>query len=165
MPNRRRNQLALDAKWVDEQLKKLTGKQAKQVFQAATRSGASVFARQVRKDAPDSGQNHKNKLKESISVKKKNAKNPKEVATWVRSTAPHAHLVEYGTQQRYPKAPYWAFFDGELRLVTYMGSAPSQPFFRPAIDSNTNRAKAMISMKNTVARGIMRNVRKNRGRR
>ena len=155
-----RNQLALDAGWVNAQLARLTDRGAAAASTAATRSGAHVFKRKLAKAAPDSGEAHPNKLNKSFKVKKKKFNKRDETGTWVLSTAPHAHLVEFGTVQRRPTTPHLAMIDGSLRLITSNGAMPANPFFRGSVDNSANKAQAMKAMRNTYARQLMSRVRR-----
>lgn len=51
-----------------------------------------------------------------------------EIRFYVRSTAPHAHIIEYGTGPRYHA-------DGK-----YVGSSPPDPFLRPAFEEEWKTA-------------------------
>jgi HK97 gp10 family phage protein len=51
-----------------------------------------------------------------------------------RAIAPHAHLVEYGTTERFHKS-------GKS-----VGAAKQQPFFRPAWDESKGQVNAFIEM-------------------
>lgn len=155
-----RNQLAVDAIWVSQQLARLTDRAAKASLTAATRSGAHVFKRKLAKAAPDSGEDHQGKLNKSFKVKKKKFNRTDETGTFVMSTAPHAHLVEFGTVQRQPAMPHLAMLSGSLRIITSNGAMPANPFFRSSIDNSANQAQAMKAMKNTYARQLMNRVRR-----
>lgn len=57
------------------------------------------------------------------------------VTVYVGSTAPHAHLVEWGTAQRFLTKPVVAnISDGVFRVITQTGSVRPNPFMRPAWD-------------------------------
>jgi HK97 gp10 family phage protein len=67
-------------------------------------------------------------LKKGVKVKQmdKRGDNPKSVI--VKSSAPHDHLVEFGTSERYQKT-----------TGRRTGVMPRHPFFRPAYDANKAR--------------------------
>lgn len=69
---------------------------------------------------------------------------------FVGSTAPHAHLVEFGTGPRYHKSG------------KYVGIMPPDPFLRPAWDANKDKVLATLSeaIKEEIAKAIGRRVKK-----
>jgi HK97 gp10 family phage protein len=72
-------------------------------------------------------------LKKDIKVKQlpKLGNNPK--AAIVKSTAPHDHLIEFGTKPRYTKSG------------KFTGIMPAHPFFRPAIDANKQAVLTQVA--------------------
>jgi len=48
----------------------------------------------------------------------------------------YGHLVEYGTAPRKYKKPQYRNIGGKWVRVRHTGSAPAQPFMRPAFESN-----------------------------
>lgn len=67
-------------------------------------------------------------LRKGIKVKQldRRGDNPRSVI--VKSTAPHDHLIEFGTSERYQKT-----------TGRYTGAGTANPFFRPAVLANRDR--------------------------
>ena len=95
--------------------------------------GAKFLKLQVKKNAPVVTGN----IKRSIVAKKFKKQGLYEPGAFVaidRKIAPHAHLLEYGTEARYDAAG------------AYRGQMPAKPFFRPAIDSNMHLAARIVAL-------------------
>ena len=74
------------------------------------------------------------------SQKRKFAPDRTKVTVYVGSTAPHAHLIEFGTKERTPKEPFTAEIrPGQVITVKSMGRAPAIPFLRNAWDAAKDR--------------------------
>jgi HK97 gp10 family phage protein len=59
--------------------------------------------------------------------------------------APHAHLVEFGTAERYPKKKTVLYDKSTGQFFgTHVGPMPAHPFFRPAWDDNKDRIEKQI---------------------
>ena len=65
---------------------------------------------------------------------------------YVGSTAPHAHLVEFGTGPRYHKSG------------RYVGIMPPDPFLRPAWDANKDQVLATLAtaIREEIAKAVTR---------
>jgi HK97 gp10 family phage protein len=63
------------------------------------------------------------------------------VTVYVGASAPHAHLVEFGTAERFPKkGPFAARISPtQVVMVDHMGRMPANPFLRNAWDSMRGR--------------------------
>lgn len=87
--------------------------------------GAKVIQTAAKSGAP---KGETGNLFGSIKTKflKQIGNNPRSaIAAVDRKKAPHAHLIEYGTAERYQKKGH-----------KYVGHVPAHPFWRPAIDQN-----------------------------
>lgn len=84
---------------IEEFCKKLHAMEAKYPGDAsdALQKGARKMVKAIRKETPDSGKLHKNKLKRSWKMRVVDAYG-KEPRAEIRNTAPHYHLVERGVQ-------------------------------------------------------------------
>ncbi len=80
-------------------LQNLSKKGAKAACRKATRKGANVILKEARARAPVGPTGN---FKKGIKLKPKTTGNI--VSTWVRATAPHSALLEYGTKDRKTKA-------------------------------------------------------------
>ena len=69
---------------------------------------------------------------------------------------PHAHLVEFGTTERYTKgtAKEWKARAGGAKGRGYRGHMPAHPFFRPGADMS--RGMIMMKLKTYMQEQIMR---------
>lgn len=95
--------------------------------------------------APNSGKNHKSKLKDAITISskidkrrdfgRKDSKYFVRVFMGVTGRAPHAHLVEYGTKRRFKHGKKKMGRKEALRRVNWVGyvstgSMPANPFMK-----------------------------------
>ena len=65
----------------------------------------------------------------------------------VRATAPHSHLVEFGTRERVTaplRKKALKIADGFVRGFTFTGKMPKKPFMRPAIEKERPNIEAQI---------------------
>jgi HK97 gp10 family phage protein len=125
-------------------LKKLETKAAAVILKKALRKAGGKIRSQAKMDAPvDSGN-----LRRSIKVfadKGRGSKNGALIRVGAdRKIAPHAHLVEFGTEERVLKKPRTinvqtssgsSFFE-----ATHTGKMPANPFFQGAYDKSQGRA-------------------------
>lgn len=116
----------------------------KTVMRNAIKKSLKPIERAAIDNAPHSGLNKKRHLKDSIKVSTSLKKSQKKgkwsdrnyVTVYVGSTAPHAHLVEFGTSSRDLQQPRLVPFpDGTFKWVTNTGIMPPHPFMRPAWDA------------------------------
>lgn len=65
----------------------------------------------------------------------------------VRATAPHSHLVEFGTRERVTaplRKKALKIAEGFVRGFTFMGKMPKKPFLRPAMEKERTAIEANI---------------------
>jgi len=111
-----------------------TGKGA---LQRALNKAAKPILDAAKTAAPDGPTGN---LKESIVVSRKvtDSARPTKikngVGVYVRTTAPHAHLVEFGTGPRHKKS-----------TGQYVGEMPPNPFMSEAFDSNVEEVVSDLS--------------------
>lgn len=60
------------------------------------------------------------------------------------SSAPHSHLVEYGTKPRYRKRAFWGGRYLRKREQRYTGVMPANPYMRPAFDQVADQVMRQI---------------------
>ena len=109
-------------------LKKLPEKPTRRVTRKFLRAGSTPILKESRRLTPkDTGELRK-------AWKRSFAKSfDRDQWVKVRNPAPHAHLVEFGTGERFTK-------DGKSK-----GSMPARPFLRPAVESKKGEAvRAMV---------------------
>jgi HK97 gp10 family phage protein len=126
----------------------------KGVVRNALKKAGTPIAEMAKDLAPDSGEQHKQKLKESIKVstsikasqKRGRISDRSSVTVYVGSSAPHAHLVEFGTGPRTQK-------NGR-----FTGQMPPNPFMRTAWDTLKMNALKIFSdeMKNEIYKAARR---------
>lgn len=107
--------------------------------------GAKKMVKALKKETPDSGKSHKNKLKKSWKMEMVDAWGKSPVAN-IRNKAPHYHLVERGVQN--PKD-----FHGHPKPEWRASLNKNVGFFKKAVDSNWD------SVKETMQKDFMRKVR------
>lgn len=59
------------------------------------------------------------------------------------ASAPHAHLLEFGTKQRKLKRPVLVNFSGTWALVKETGKMKAQPFMAPAIKQSASEMERL----------------------
>ncbi len=148
---------------VNALLKKLPENLGRKAANTAVRAASSTIRKAIRDRIRDNTGN----LRRSIKVRKEKDQVGSTRFT-VLSTAPHAHLVEYGTSPHLIKAGEKksgksvsqtgkkTLSDGSRifgRTVQHPG-AQAKPFFRPAIDESAERA--IDTMREVMARAIVR---------
>lgn len=124
-----------------KQLSKLLGdlpeRLQRKVVNSAASAGAQVIVKEAKNNIRQNGSIKTGTLLDSIRKrKKKRTHGIYEVFT--DKSAPHAHLVEWGTGPRKLKQPKEIKINGTWRIITQTGSMPAKPFFRPAVDENQN---------------------------
>jgi len=111
---------------LEKQLKELVKSMDPDKTEPVLLEGARDLAKEMKALAPAGPTAN---LKKSIRAKllKRYVNNPAAGAGVNRRKAPHSHLVEFGTDDRYHKSG------------KYVGKMPMQPFLRPAWDANKER--------------------------
>lgn len=117
---------------LERKLKKLPQKIHKNILRSAIQAGASALAKRIKAATPvDTGT-----LRKSIKAKRKRGK-PTEIQSDVVSTAPHAHLIEFGH----------ALKKGRGDKQTTIGHVPANPFFRNTLDQSRGEIVREITKK------------------
>jgi HK97 gp10 family phage protein len=62
------------------------------------------------------------------------------------ASAPHAHLLEFGTKQRKLKRPLLLNFNGTWALVTQTGKMKAQPYMEPAVEQSLTEIDRLSKM-------------------
>lgn len=102
----------------------VSGRDVKELFF----STGKVIADEIKERAPvDRGV-----LRDAVFVGRGDMNRPDVLVGVSYGKAPHAHLIEYGTEQRYHKGG------------KYVGYVNAQPFVRPAIDASSQQVKRQI---------------------
>jgi len=137
---------------------------ARAAMQAAAKKAAVPIANAARRLAPRSGENGtRTALADSIVIRsslsrsqqRKRGGRRAEAETFVGSTAPHAHLVEFGHLQvaarhegevhGLTKAGKRTRFTGKAKKTKrVVGHVPAHPFMRPAYDSTKMEATRIL---------------------
>lgn len=114
------------------------------ILDASVRAGASVIRKEGRKNIRENGSIKTGKLFKSFKVVKVRGVHG---VMRIMTTAPHSHLVEFGTSPRKLKEPRHVNLNGKWVLVEYTGSTPAKPFFRPAIDEHHKEVMMAIALR------------------
>lgn len=132
------------ARAIDSVMRELPRKVQDDVAGKVTRAGAGVFRREAKKNIRRNGSIDSGTLYRSIIVKKvKGTKDTFRIGA--DKSAPHAHLVEWGTSLRKLKNPKHIQVNGQWLTITHTGRMPAKPFLRPAVDTKQDEAnKKMI---------------------
>ena len=105
---------------------------------------AEMIAKQIAADAKAAVNVVTGNLRKGIRAKKSKY----EDGGWiVQSTAPHAHLVEFGTGPRVLEEPRKVSIGGRVAVITHTGTMPPKAYLRPALDKNIEAAKAAFGVK------------------
>ena len=115
------------------------------IINSGAAQGATVVKKHARNNLKANDSVEYGRILKSIkSRKKRGVHGQQEVFT--DKTAPHAHLVEFGTGPRKLKKPISVeLMPGQWRVITQTGSAPAKPFFRPALDENKEEVMAEMT--------------------
>lgn len=129
------NAVTLQVQGLDELKKRLQklanaieGSQVEQILLDA----AQPIADQARAWAPEGPTGNLKRALLAKKLQRKGRKTAPVIAAVDRKIAPHAHLVEYGSQGRQHKS-------GKST-----GSMPAKPYFRPAVDARKGDAARII---------------------
>ncbi len=105
------------------------------IVNAGASAGATVVKKEAQKNIRSNGSYNTGTLYNSIRTKKKKGEHGI-YQVFSDKSAPHSHLVEFGTGPRKLKEPGYRKISGNWVWVENTGSMPAKPFFRPALDEN-----------------------------
>lgn len=114
-----------------KRLDDLEPKKQKTAMQRAMLKAARPIVRAAKAAAPSSGKKRKNdagrklNLKDNIKARAFKKLRKGEISAVKISNAPHAHLIEFGTQERVQE-----------KTGRRTGSGPAMPFLAPAVTAN-----------------------------
>ena len=123
---------------IDKAFKELPKTYGKSALKKALQEGAKPIREEAMKNAPIGPTGNLAKSFEiSPKLKNRRIKSGAGVYMFVGSTAPHAHLVEFGTTNRYAwNKPKKRWRNKAIdHAPKYVGKMPSNPFFTKAWDS------------------------------
>lgn len=116
-------------------LKEFPERIQRDIVNSAASAGATLVKNRAKKNIKQNGSVVTGNLLNSVrSRKKKRTHGIYEVFT--DKSAPHAHLVEFGTGPRVLDKPLEVKIGNNWVTITHTGSMPAKPFFRPALDEN-----------------------------
>lgn len=107
--------------------------------------GAQTLSTEAERRAP---RGQRGNLKEALRTKKldrRGRKTAPAIAAIDRKKAPHAHLVERGTQERYRRRGRVQIMGISANRGAPTGKMPKQPFFYPAVRSRKNEVARVIT--------------------
>jgi len=120
--------------------------------------GASVLVKQAKANLKANGSVETGTLLKAIRKQKKK-KTHGIYQIFTDDTAPHAHLVEFGTGPRKLKKPTpFEIMPGEWITLKQTGSAPAKPFMRPAFDET--KQEVLIAMLKHMVKSMAKEVEK-----
>lgn len=114
-----------------KRLESLEPKKQKTAMQRAMLKAARPIVRAAKASAPSSGKKRKNEagrklnLKDNIKARAFRKLRKGEISAVKISNAPHAHLLEFGTQERVQES-----------TGRRLGEGPAKPFLGPAVTAN-----------------------------
>ena len=123
----------MDARALTAFLREFPERVRRDIINSAASAGATYIRKQAKKNIEQNGSVESGGLRDSMRTRKKRGMNG---IYQIFSTAPHAHLVEWGTGPRKFKKPRQVRIGGKWVVVESTGSMPAKPFFRPAVDEN-----------------------------
>jgi len=115
---------------LEKVLKELPRAVAGKVVLGATRSGAAILRKVIRKNAPYDPKRKRGKhLRDTIRAQKKHRTNDLYLVGPTHE-APHAHLVTHGTGPRKFKKPHRVKLGSKTVRVTHSGRMPANPYIQ-----------------------------------
>ena len=124
------------AKELERMLKDFPKKIQETVLDASVRAGASLIRKEARKNLRQNRSIKSGRLYKSFKTAKIRGTHG-HFRIFTDRTAPHAHLVEFGTAPRRLEEPHVVELSpGVWATVTHTGSAPAKPFMRPVLDEH-----------------------------
>lgn len=130
---------------LDKMLSQLSKSMSRTVLRNALKKAGKPIADAATASVPvGKTGNLRRSIKISTKLKKSQYRygRPSRVAVdvFVGSSAPHAHLVEFGTGPRRLDSPRAVNLGGKVVMVEHTGQMPARPFLRPAWDLNKEKA-------------------------
>lgn len=116
-------------------LQNLSKKGAKAALRKGTRVGATMILKAARAAAPVGPTGN---YKKGIKLKPRQKANV--VSTWVRATAPHSSLLEFGTKDRHTKAGKYTGRGPALHVMKKVADATGQR----ALDTTVKHVAVLI---------------------
>ncbi len=136
---------------LDTLLKKFPERIQRDIVNAGASAGAAFVRKEAKKNLRQNGSDETGTLYKAIKSKKERGVHGVYLV-FTDNTAPHARLVEYGTEPRKLKKPIpFEIQPGQWIILKYTGSAPAKPFFRPAMYEKRQQLMRTIAEK-TAAR-------------
>lgn len=155
----------------DRLLSQLPKAMGKSVIRRALTKAAQPVEAEYKANIPESGKARSGRsLKDKTRVttvlnknqKRGRQRDPSRVEVFVGSTAPHAHLVEFGTGPRKLKVPRKVQLGNNFVLITHTGQMPARPYLRQAWDAK--KGEAMNILKKELWNQLMKAVQRLRKR-
>lgn len=115
------------------------------IIDSAVGAGATLIRKRAQQNIQANGSVRTGKLLRSLRTRKVRGTHGV-YRIYTDSTAPHSHLVEYGTVKRVLAAPRPARIGNNIAWITHTGTMPAKPFFRPAIDENQREILEKIAV-------------------
>lgn len=135
MTTTRENVLEVSSQHLIDLLQELPERIQRDVLNAAASAGATVVKKNAKKNIRQNGSIETGTLLNSIRTKK--AKGQVGIyKVFTDETAPHSHLVEWGSGPRSLDKPRAVKIGDKWVTITQTGSMPAKPFLRPAMDED-----------------------------
>lgn len=139
-------------------LKQFPQRIQRDIVNSVASRGAVVLKKYIKRNIKANGSIETGDLYRSVRTKKIKGQHGK-YHIYTDKSAPHAHLVEWGTGPRKLSEPTpMEIAPGEWVTVTHTGSMPAKPFFRPALDEK--QTEVLQEMRQRAAKRMMKEAEK-----
>jgi len=128
-------QADIDARGIEQALKKYPERLQRDIVNSVASKGAQVVVKHAKRNIKSNGSIDSETLLKSVR-KGKAKKRHGVYRVFTDGSAPHAHLVEYGTGPRKLDQPREVNINGTWVTIERTGSMPAKAFLRPALDQN-----------------------------
>jgi HK97 gp10 family phage protein len=146
------------AKALEGLLKQFPSRIQRDIINSVASRGAVMVKKHAKRNIKANGSIDTGALYNSIRTKKVRGEHGKYYIYSDRS-APHSHLVEFGTGPRKLQKPTpFEIAPGEWIMLETTGSMPAKPFFRPALDEN--QTEVLKEMRERAAKRMLKEAEK-----
>jgi len=114
---------------------------SEKALRSAMRQAAKVIGQEARKKAPKKTGNLRKGI---VWSGERGKKDPTQISAYVQARAYHAHLVEFGTNERWQKYKKKRS-RVPLQKPRYTGSGPAQPYLFPAARAKAQDAANVLA--------------------
>jgi len=128
-------QTDIDAQGLEQALKAFPERLQRDIVNSVAARGAQVVKKHAKRNIKSNGSIDSGTLYNSLRTAKVKGRHGV-YRVFTDASAPHSHIVEYGTGPRKLDQPREVKIGNTWVTIEHTGSMPAKPFFRPALDES-----------------------------